>query len=184
MDQIAEVVEGAASLGAERLILSGSPVADEGSPMDPQRLLWKAGALNRAGRSGYDNRIRVCYRNHGPEFASGAEEITALMKETDGDVVHFVLDAGDAIRAKADIAAFFSKYHKRIDGLHLRDFDAKDVQVPLGQGTFQYEPLALAVKKAKWVGWVIAEEERDNGEKPGEAAARPAREQIRKLFGV
>ena len=65
----------------------------------------------------------------------------------------------------------------------MRDFNKENVQVPLGQGEFQYEPLAAAIKKAKWTGWLIAEEERESGEKPGDAAARPAREQIRKLFG-
>ena len=183
MEQIESVAEGAASLGAERLILSGSPVADEG-PIDPQRLSWKAGALNRAGRQCQGLKLRVCYHNHGPEFANGEVEITALMKETDPDNVRFVIDAGHALRAKADLAGFFAKYHKRIEGLHLRDFNKDNVQVPLGQGEFQYEPLAAAIRKAKWTGWVIAEEERESGEKPGEAAARPAREQIRKLFGA
>lgn len=184
MEQIEPMAEGAASLGAERLILSGAPVRGEEGPMDPQRLSWKAGALNRAGRYCYGMKLRVCYHNHGPEFANDAEEITALMKETDADNVRFIIDAGHALRAKADLAAFFTKYHKRIDGMHLRDFNRDNVQVPLGQGEFRYEPLAAAVKKAKWTGWVIAEEERESGEKPGEAAARPAREQIRKLFGV
>ena len=183
VEQIEAVAEGAASLGAERLIVSGAPVTDEG-PIDPQRLSWKAGALNRAGRHCQGMKLRVCYHNHGPEFANGAAEITALMKETDPDNVRFVIDAGHALRAKADLAGFFAKYHKRIEGLHLRDFNGANVQVPLGQGEFQYEPLAMAIKKAKWTGWVIAEEERESGEKPGEAAARPARERIRALFGV
>ena len=184
MDQIEPIAEGAASLGAERLILSGAPVRDEDGPLDPQRLSWKAGALNRVGRHCQQFKMRVCYHNHGPEFMHNAEEITALMKETDPDNVRFVLDAGHALRARADLAAFFTKYHKRIDGLHLRDFNDANVQVPLGQGTFAYEPLAIAVRKAKWTGWLISEEERESGEKPGEKAARPAREKIRTLFGV
>ncbi len=183
-DQIEAVGEGALSLGAERLIVSGAPVRDEEGPMDAQRLSWKAGALNRAGRQFQNTKLRLCYHNHGPEFLHGAEEITGLMKETDADVVRFVLDAGHAIRAKADLAGFFTKYHKRIEGLHLRDFNAQDVQVPLGSGGFAYEPLAVAVRKAKWTGWVIAEEERESGDKPGDAAAKPAREKIRVLFGV
>lgn len=184
MDQIEAVADGAASLGAERLILSGAPVRGEEGPLDPQRLSWKAGALNRAGRYCQQFKLRVCYHNHGPEFANNAEEITALMKETDADNVRFIIDAGHALRAKADLASFFAKYHKRIEGMHLRDFNKENVQVPLGQGEFQYEPLAAAVKKAKWAGWVIAEEERESGDKPGAAAAGPAREKIRKLFGV
>jgi inosose dehydratase len=176
LDQIESVADGAASLGAERLILSGSPVADEG-PIDPQRLSWKSGALNRAGRYCQPLKLRACYHNHLSEFANDGAEIQALLKEADSDNVRFIIDAGDALRTKADLGGFFTKYHKRIDGLHLRDFNKDDKQVPLGQGEFQYEPLAIAIKKAKWLGWLIAEEERDT-------AAKPAREQIRKLFGV
>jgi sugar phosphate isomerase/epimerase len=152
--------------------------------MENDRLLWKAGALSRAGRHCDDLKLRVCYRNRAFEFVRGGEEMLALMKETDSDLVHFIIDAGDAMRAKADVAAFFTKYHRRIDGLHLRDFNKQDVQVTLGRGEMQYEPLEIAVRKLRWTGWVIAEEDRANGEKPGEGAARPAREQIRKLFGA
>ena len=42
----------------------------------------------------------------------------------------------------------------------------------------------MACAHAKWTGWVLAEEERLSGEKPGEAAIRPAREAIRRIFGV
>jgi sugar phosphate isomerase/epimerase len=177
IELIEEIADGAASLGAERLILSGSPVADEGAAMDEQRLQWKAGALNRAGRHCYELKLRVCYRNHGPEFAKGGEEILALMRETDPDNVHFIVDAAYAIAEKTDLAGLFTKYHKRIDGFHLRDFNKEQKQVALGQGELQYEPLAIAIRKLKWTGWVIAEE-------LSEAATRPAREQIRKLFGV
>ena len=176
---IDRVARGAAGLGAERLIVSGSPV--EG---DAQMLSWKAGGLNRAGRLTNEVGLgRVCYHNHGPEFENNAAEMEALMKETDSDVVRFVIDCGHALRRKADIAGFFAKHHKRIEGLHLRDFK-NDVQVPLGQGEFSYAPLAAAIRKAKWTGWVINEEERESGEKPGESAVGPAREQVKKLFGV
>ena len=171
-EQIEQVADGAAGLGAERLILSGAPVSEEG-PLDEQRVRWKAGALSRAGRHCQGMKLRVCYHNRAAEFANGAAELIGLMRETDPDSVRFMIDAGYALTAKADIAGFFTKYHKRIDGLHLREFNA-----------FQYEPLAIAIKKAKWTGWLVAGEERENGAKPGDEAARPAREQIRKLFGV
>ena len=166
---IEKIATNAAALGAERLILSGSPVADEGGPMDDQRLLWKAGALNRAGRACEGLKLRVCYHNHGPEFASGGAEIQALMRETDPNNIRFVINGGHALRAKTDLPAFFAKYHKRIDGIHL-----------MGLNEFQYDSLAAAIRKARWTGWLIAEEE---GEK-GDSAMGPAREQIRKLFGV
>ncbi len=167
MDQLESIADGAASLGAERLIVSGSAVADEG-PIDPQRLSWKSGALNRAGRYTQPLKMRVCYHNHGHEFANDGAEIQALLREADPDLVRFIIDTADAFHAKADLAAFFIRNHKRIDGLHLSS-SAADLP---------YEPLAIAIRKAKWTGWLIAEEE-------GHAeTVKPAREQIRKLFGV
>lgn len=176
---IERVAKGSAALGAERLIVSGAPVG-----VDPERLRWKVGALGRAGRLCRDLQMtRLCYHNHGPEFDNDAAELKALMHDTDPDTVRFLIDCGHAFRRKADVAAFFRKHHKRIEGLHLRDFKG-DQQVPLGQGDFDYAPLAAAVKKTGWQGWILNEEERESGEKPGASAVEPARGQIRKLFGA
>lgn len=176
---IERVAKGAAGLGAERLIVSGAPVG-----ADTERLRWKLSGLGRAGRLCRELRMtRLLYHNHGPEFENDAFEMRTLLKETDPDAVRFLLDCGHAMRRKADVAAFFVKYQKRIEGLHLRDFKG-DVQVPLGQGTFDYAPLAAAVKKTGWQGWVLNEEERESGEKPGESAVEPARQSIRKMFGA
>jgi sugar phosphate isomerase/epimerase len=98
-------------------------------------------------------------------------------------LVHFVLDCGHAYRAKIDVAEFFARHHSRIDGLHLRDFRG-DAQVPLGQGDFDLPALAAEIKKTKWRGWLLNEEERADGSKPGEAAVAPARQTLRKVFGV
>jgi sugar phosphate isomerase/epimerase len=176
---IERVAKGSSQLGAERLIVSGAPVGT-----DPERLRWKVGGLGRAGRLCRDLQMtRLLYHNHGPEFDNDAAELNALMRDTDPDTVRFLVDCGHALRRKADVAAFFLKNHKRIEGLHLRDFKG-DAQVPLGQGSFDYAPLAAAVKKTGWQGWVLNEEERESGEKPGASAVEPARAHIRKLFGA
>ena len=166
------VAKGASAMGAERLIVSGAPAGQ-----DSERLRWKAAGLGRAGRLCRDLRMtRLCYRNHGPEFAHDALEMRTLIKETDADTVRFLIDCGDAMRLKVDLATFFTKYHKRIDGLHPRDYKGA-VQVPLGEGESDYGPLAEAVRKTGWQGWVLNEEER-------ESAVEPARKQMRKLFGA
>lgn len=174
-DLIIRVAQGASALGAERLIVSGAAV---GSSMS-----FKAAALNRAGEFCRQQGLRLAYHNHGPEFSNGGVEINGLLGQTDPGRVHFVVDAGHAMRAGANLAEFFEQHHERIDGMHLRDFK-QEQQVPLGRGEFDYRSLAAAMKKAKWGGWVLAEEERPSGEKPAEAAAGPARQTIRNLFGV
>jgi sugar phosphate isomerase/epimerase len=80
------------------------------------------------------------------------------------------------------LSKFFAEHHHRIIGLHLRDFKG-DTQTPLGGGDFPLTALVAAMRKAKWSGWVLNEEERLSGEKPGESAVAPARAALRKAFG-
>jgi sugar phosphate isomerase/epimerase len=173
-----KVARGAGALGAERLILSGAPCANDDA------LKRKAEALTAAGRFCHDLKLmRLCYHNHGPEFERDGWEIEGLIRHTDPQYVHFLVDCGHAFRRKAKVAEFFQRHQARIDGMHLRDF-ANDVQVPLGQGTFDYASLATAVKQSNWRGWILAEEERESGDKPADTAAGPARQTIKKLFGA
>lgn len=181
MELIQKVTDGAASLGAERLILSGGGLIND-SKVDSESLKRKTGGLNAAGKYCRSKGIRLAYHNHGPEFANGGEEIEALYAQTDPALVHFLTDCGWAFSAKANVPKFFQKHHKRIIGLHLRDFKNGE-QVPLGQGEFPIRELAAAIKKANWQGWAINEEERLSGEKPGEKAVAPARQTLKQVFG-
>jgi sugar phosphate isomerase/epimerase len=174
---IERVVNGGAALGAERLIVSG------GSTPDAAALARKAKALDRAGRYARDHGMKFGYHNHDGEFRENGKQIEALLRQTDPALFHLVLDAGHAQEGGANVAGFFAKHSARIDGIHLRDA-RQGKEVPLGQGDYDWRPLAAAVANAKWDGWVLSEEERLSGEKPGEAAIRPAREAIRRLFGV
>jgi len=67
--------------------------------------------------------------------------------------------------------------------VHLRD-SLRGEEVPLGQGDVDYHPIAQAMAKVRWAGWVLAEEERLSGAKLGRAAIGPARNYIRQVFGV
>ena len=51
------------------------------------------------------------------------------------------------------------------------------------QGEFPIQQLAAVIKKVKWDGWTINEEERLSGEKPGEKAVAPARQTLKQVFG-
>ncbi|MBI1786056.1 MAG: TIM barrel protein [Acidobacteria bacterium] len=171
-DLIMRVADGSAALGAQRLILSGGPAAD------PRR---KAEGLDRAGEYCRKAGLDLAYHNHDREFTSG--EIEGLLSHTQPGLLHLVLDAGHAFRARADVTAFFRRHHGRIGGMHLRDFRNGE-QVPLGQGEFDLRPLAAEIGKTGWSGWLLAEEERLNDGKPGDSAVEPARRHLRKIFGV
>ncbi|HVG38620.1 MAG TPA: sugar phosphate isomerase/epimerase [Pyrinomonadaceae bacterium] len=181
-DLVTQVVDGAARLGAERLILSGGGLS-AGGALDVAALARKARGLNAAGTYARSKGLRLNYHNHWQEFSLGGAEIEGLFRDTAPESVRFVLDCGHAFRAKVEVAEFFTRHHARIDGLHLRDFRG-DNQVPLGQGEFDLKALAAAVKETKWRGWLLNEEERADGSKPGEAAVVPARQTVRKVFGV
>ncbi len=176
---ISRVAAGAAALGAERLILSGRGLTS-GNSLDRGALDRKVAALDRTGESSSQQGLRLAYHNHDAEFAREGEEIEALLARTS---MRLILDAGHVRRARSSVVDFFRRHHRRIDGIHLRDFRG-DEQVPLGQGEYDLKPLAAAIREAGWGGWLIAEEERLNDVKPGDAAVAPAREGLRRLFGV
>jgi inosose dehydratase len=176
-DLLKQVADGGAALGAERLIVSGA------STPDAAALSRKAEALNRIGKYCGEKGIGFGYHNHHVDFQQNGFQIQGLLRQTDPEAVHLVVDAGHAVEGGANIAEFFTANARRIDGMHLRDARAGK-EVPLGQGDYDWRPLAAAIRSANWNGWLLAEEERLSGEKPGESAARPARETIRRIFGV
>jgi inosose dehydratase len=181
MELIQKIADGAVSLGAERLILSGGALIRDGK-IAADVLKRKADGLNAAGKYCRSKGIGLAYHNHGPEFEVVGLEIEGLYAHTDPALVNFLHDFGWAFYAKANVPEFFARHHKRIVGMHLRDFKNGE-QVPLGQGGFPIRDLAAAIKKAKWSGWAINEEERLSGEKPGEKAVAPARQTLKQVFG-
>jgi inosose dehydratase len=181
MDLVKTTADGAAALGAQRVILSGAGLVKDGRVGDDDLALKVAG-LNEAARYCRERRLALAYHNHGPELAAGGAEINGLITKTDPELVSFIVDCGWAYRAGVDLAAFFTRHRARLAGVHLRDFKGEQ-QVPLGQGDVDWSPLASAIRESGWDGWVLAEEERADGSKPGAAAAAPARDTLRKLFG-
>jgi sugar phosphate isomerase/epimerase len=163
------------ALGAQRLILSGAPAAPGAETAA------KAAALNRAGAYVKGLGLTLAYHNHAPEFEHDGREMDDLIAHTDPEKVEFLLDVGHAARAGADLSEFIYENHDRIIGLHFRD--TKDGrEVPLGQGDLPLAEIAEQLRKRNWHGWALAEEERRDGSKPGEAAVGPAYEALRKAF--
>jgi len=181
MDLIQKVADGADSLGAERLILSGGGLI-KGGKVSLLEAMDKVDGLNAAGKYCKSKGIRLAYHNHGPEFAEGGAEIERLFLLSNPDLVDFLVDCGWAFSAKADVPQFFGRHHRRIVGVHLRDFKNGE-QVPLGQGEFPIRELAEVIENVNWSGWAINEEERLSGEKPGEQAVAPARQTLKEVFG-
>jgi inosose dehydratase len=174
-DLYEEVAHGGVALGAQRLIFSGAPAATADD------LKRKIAGLNAAGAFSKNLGLPLAYHSHWWEFQSKVGEIEALYAETDPALVSFLLDAGHAYRGGADVPAFISKQHDRIIALHLRDYrDGK--QVPLGEGTFPLTEVAATLKHLNWKGWVLNEEEREDGSKHGLSVIEPAFQALQKAF--
>jgi|SRR5579862_1766015 len=169
------VAHGGVALGAQRLIFSGAP------SNTPEELERKIEALNTAGRFAKSAGLGFAYHNHWWEFQSKIGEIEALYTRTDPSSVSFLLDAGHAYRGGADVPAFLNKYSRRIVGLHLRDYKDGHL-VPLGEGTFPLVLVAATLKQLKWNGWVLNEEEREDGTKGGLSFIDPAFKSLREAF--
>ncbi len=182
--QGARIAAGAASLGAECIVMSGNGLSPEGK-FEKAALLKKAEELERIGGMLKENHLILAYHNHNPEFANDNAEMNGLAENTKPGLVHFLMDAGHGYLGGGNPAAFLASHPKRVYGIHLKTFKGKQVsgQVPLGQGDFDFEALAAAVKKTRWSGWILTEE--GGGPRAGNPAVLgPDRQHIRKLFGV
>ncbi len=178
------ILTGVAALGADCIVMSGRGLSPQGQ-FEKAALVEKAKRLNALARTLAERGLRLAYHNHNPEFANHNAEINGLAEHTDPALVHFLMDAGHGYLGGGDPAAFLAGHAKRIYGIHLKTFRGSQVsgQVPLGQGDFDFQDLAAAVKKTRWTGWIITEE--GGGPRPGNTAALGSdRAYIRKVFGV
>lgn len=165
------VARGGAALGARHLILSGAPAENS------DQLKTKIEGLNAAGRFAQSVGISVAYHNHWWEFQSKIGEIEALYTQTDPSLVHFVLDAGHAYHAGADVPAFIRAHSHRIIGLHVRDFK-NDKYVELGTGDFPLRKVTSTIREIGWHGWIENEEEREDHSQTGMKVIAPAHQAL------
>ena len=161
------VGRGGAALGARHLILSGAPAENA------EQLKTKVEGLNAAGRFAQSVGLSVAYHNHWWEFQSKIGEIEALYTQTDPSLVHFVLDAGHAFHAGADVPAFIRAHSHRIVGFHVRDFK-NDKYVELGTGDFPLRKVIATIREVNWHGWIENEEEREDHSQTGMKVIAPA----------
>lgn len=174
-------VEKLKALGASSVVMSGTGLANDGN-FTAEALAKKADALNRLGATCTQGGLKLAYHNHNPEFARQNAEMEGLAKATDPKHLHFLMDAGHAKLGGGDPAKFMTQHSARIVGCHLKTY-RELVQVPLGQGDWDFVDLASTIKSTGWSGWLITEE--GGGPKPGNTAALgPDRDYIRKIFGA
>lgn len=183
-DVFPSITQGVAALGAQCIVMSSEGLSPVGK-FEPEALRAKAAKLETLARTCHDNGLRLAYHNHNPEFANHNAEIEGLAGATSAELVSFLIDAGHGYLGGGNPAEFLERHSARILGVHIKTFRGPNMsgQVPLGQGDFGFEDMALAVKKTGWAGWIIDEE--GGGPTPGNTAALgPDRKYIRRVFGV
>lgn len=169
------LAKAAKELGAQHWIVSSVAVKT------PDQISGKAAGLRNAAQYGAQIGLPLLYHNHSWEFAAGGTEIKTLLAETESERVKFLLDAGHAFRAGADVPVFLKTNLRRIGGLHLRDYrDGR--QVPLGSGSFPLVEVAKILKSSHWSGWLINEEDSDGKQKFGLDVIEPAFRALREGF--
>ncbi len=153
-DRLAKASKG---LGAELLILSSSGVPrDAEGRLQASALKLRCEELNRAGAACRAMGIRLATHNHARETANDGEEVNAVMQRTDPRNVSMLMDAAYVHAANLNVAGFFRRYHRRVAGMHLRDYrDGKEVD--LGQGDLDLKGIAAAMRETGWTGWAILE---------------------------
>ena len=181
-EEFEKFASGAAQLGAEYIVMSSSGLAADGK-FSQDSLDAKVTQLDKLANTCKQSGIQLAYHNHTAEFANNNAEIDALAGHTDPKLVSFLIDAGHGYQGGGDPGAFLFTHSDRIIGCHIKTFRDKTKQVPLGQGDFGFEALALAIKKTRWTGWLIDEE--GGGPSGGNpSAVGPDRKYIRDVFGV
>jgi inosose dehydratase len=176
-DLYESVAQAGTAAGAERLIFSGAPA------VTPDEIKRKGEALSNAGAYAKTLGLKVAYHNHWPEFKYNGKEIEALYAATDPALVWFLLDAGHAYRTGVDLPGFLRVHQQRITAIHFRDYRDHQ-QVPLGEGVVPLAQIADVLKQAKWNGWAMNEEEREDGSKQGLKVIQPAFQALKGAFSV
>lgn len=159
IERVARAVKGFG--GTHVIVSSGAiPRTAEGK-LDASVLKFKAAELNRAGNLCRDLGITLASHNHARSADNNAEELDAVLSET--DLVSLLFDIGHAYLAKADTPAFIRRNSRRIAGFHVRDYKGTD-EVPMGEGELDLKGFAAAVAETRWRGWVILEMEQVKGQ--------------------
>jgi inosose dehydratase len=163
--------------------------------------------LNEVGRMAHAQGMRLCYHPHMGTGVMVGTEIERLMKGTDKEVVHLLLDTGHLAFANAEAPTdplTITKAHaKRIKHIHLKNVRAEIVDqarkknfsfqqaVEAGvftvpgdpAGAIDFTPIFDSLVAAKFEGWLVVEAEQDPAKANPLQYAKMARAFLRKELG-
>ena len=214
MPGVAQVAKLLAALGARHILIAdgGDPLRQSiAGRLEKTRAhgltteQWKylAQSLETLAEACGEYGLELCVHSHGGTYIENPDEIDRLCELTDPALVKLCLDTGHIAFGGGDPVAVCERYAERIGHVHLKDIRLdllakclaegkdyvaaaqSDVFVPLGMGDVDVLRLVEALKRARYGGWIIVEQ--DCVVTEGEdtlAAPRMSREYLRTQIGI
>lgn len=164
--------------------VTGCVHGDKNATLDSRRRLTDqemdllAGRMTEVGKRLRAKGIRLAYHHHMGTVIETESEIDALMAKA-GPEVELLLDTGHFTYAGGDPLKLARKYAKRVAHVHCKDIRAAVLAeakrnkrsfldsvldgvftVP-GDGSVDYPPIFVELKRAGYAGWLVVEAEQD-----------------------
>lgn len=98
--------------------------------------------------------IRLLLHHHDPEMADGAREWRHLLKHTSADIC---IDVDWVIQGGQQPLELIGKTGPRLASLHLRNARGKAWTEWLGEGDYDYSPIAAQLRRQGFAGYLIVE---------------------------
>jgi len=165
---------------------------------------WRAmvDGINRLGEVARSRGMRLCYHHHMGTGVQSRAEIDRLMRDTDPETVHLLLDTGHLYWAGDDPAQLARDHGPRIKHVHLKDvrrsvmdesnaqgrsfFDAikAGVFTVPGDGDIDFRPVFEALAGHGYRGWLVVEAEQDPARAHPLTYAKKARAYLREAASL
>lgn len=144
LDEIARLAMAAKQFGARSLFLHSAGIATDGK-FKQEDLDAKAKFFDQSAKRCKETGIIFVYRTQEAEFQNSAAEIGGLIEKTDKNIVYFDLDLMRAASVYPEAVSVFGDNPSRVFAM----------EAPFGDAQIKVHELAAAVKRTRWISWLI-----------------------------
>lgn len=151
LTKIRGVVEFAASLGVEHLVVGGGAIRAAGTREDDYRKL--GAGLERVRELAEQAGLTPHYHPHLGTIAQSPEQIGKIFAHTG---IHFCPDTAHLEAGGGDPVELIRTYADRITYVHLKDY-RDGAFLPLGEGAQDLDGILAALRAQSYDGWYLVE---------------------------
>ena len=167
-----------AAVGGEVMVMSGRC----GTEAD-----WKIvlPILERHGEIAAERGIRAVYHHHTDWIAETMEQTERLLADTDRAKIGAMLDCGHATKdfVGHNAEEFLDRNHAIIEYVEFKDFKPETgLSTPVGEGLCNFPAVVAGLKRHRYNGWVVVEQNPPSDDPKGNAAK--SYQYIRETLGV